>query len=161
MEPHNPHINPGPGALYVGDGDDRIAQVMEENILDIPFLKGVNNHMGSKFTASEKDVHEVLSIIKDKSLFFIDSLTTPQSKAYETARSLHVVTANRNIFIDVVREESVILSQIHKLQNHALIYGHAIGIGHPYSETACALKSSLHCFQGSCISLVPISNLLA
>jgi polysaccharide deacetylase 2 family uncharacterized protein YibQ len=160
MEPHNPKIDPGPGALFVGDENDRIIQVLEDNISNIPFAIGVNNHMGSRFTASQKDMYNTLMVIKSQSLFFIDSLTTPHSKAYQTAKSLHMATANRNIFIDIVREESAILHQIGKLQNHALRHGHAIGIGHPYPETAHALKTSLPGFQNSGISLVPISNLL-
>ncbi|MBN1850042.1 MAG: divergent polysaccharide deacetylase family protein [Deltaproteobacteria bacterium] len=160
MEPHNPSLNPGPGALYVGDGGERISRIMEENISDTPFIKGVNNHMGSRFTASEKDVREVLSVIKDKSLFFIDSLTTPQSKAYQTAKDLHLSTANRNFFLDFYREESAISSQLHKLLNYAMRHGHAIGIGHPYPETALSLKAFLPRFIHSNVSLIHISNLL-
>jgi polysaccharide deacetylase 2 family uncharacterized protein YibQ len=160
MEPHNPDIDPGPGALYVGDGHDRITQVMEENITDIPYMIGVNNHMGSRFTASQKDVHEALMVIKDQSLFFIDSLTTPRSKAYKTAKSMHLTTANRNFFLDFHREESAILSQLNKLQRYAMKQGHAIGIGHPYPETANAIRAFLPDFSHSNISLVHISNLL-
>ena len=160
MEPRNPEIDPGPGALYVGDGHEKITKVMENNISDIPFVIGVNNHMGSKFTASQEDVMEAMKVIKSKDLFFIDSLTTPRSKAYKTAKSLHITSANRNIFIDINREQSAIFSQLNKLTSYAMRHGHAIGIGHPYPETADVLSCFLPKLMDSNISLVHISHLM-
>ena len=56
MEPYNKAHDPGPGALYVGDGSRRIAAVMEANINTLPQVVGVNNHMGSRFTESGDDI---------------------------------------------------------------------------------------------------------
>ncbi len=161
MEPRNRDIDPGPGALYVGDGHERITEVIETNLFDIPFVVGVNNHMGSRFTASQKDVFETLTVIKDKDLFFIDSLTTPCSKAYKTAKNLHITAANRNLFLDIHREETAILCQLNKLKTYAIKNGHAIGIGHPYPETARALKCSFPDFLEFGISLIHMSDLMS
>ena len=98
MEPYDPQIDPGPGALYVGDEAERIINIMEENISNLPFAIGVNNHMGSKFTARQKEMNEVLPVIKRRSLFFIDSLTTGRSKGYKTAQKLPMHTAFRTLF---------------------------------------------------------------
>jgi uncharacterized protein len=54
MEPRNPEVDPGPGALYVGDGPEKIMEIMERNIAAVPYVTGVNNHMGSKFTTRQK-----------------------------------------------------------------------------------------------------------
>jgi len=35
MEPINPRLDPGPGAVYVGDDPDKIFRVIGENISDI------------------------------------------------------------------------------------------------------------------------------
>jgi hypothetical protein len=140
MEPFQSDIDPGPGALYVGDGINRIAQTMEENISDVPFAVGVNNHMGSRFTACQREMRGVLEVLKSKHLFFVDSLTTNRSKGYRTAKTLEITTARRDIFLDNRLEESAILSQLHKLKRIAKKYGRAIGIGHPFPETARALK---------------------
>ena len=160
MEPYDSDIDPGPGALYVGDGSKRIVRIIEENISAVPFITGVNNHMGSRFTACRKEMNAALRAIKAKGLFFIDSLTTSRSMAYKTAKILHMAAAFRNVFLDNLHEEHAILSQLHRLKSHAKIYGHAIGIGHPYLETAAAIGHFQRDIKGSNISMVHISHLI-
>jgi len=160
MEPLNPRLNPGPGALYVGYDAQRIVGIMEENFSSVPFAVGVNNHMGSRFTEQRREVNNALSIVKKKDLFFIDSLTSKRSIAHETAKRLHMVTDFRNVFLDNQHNESAILFQLNRLQNHALKYGHAIGIGHPYPQTAKAIGKFLRSPEYSDISLVHISSIV-
>jgi hypothetical protein len=160
MEPYNSNLNPGPGALYVGYGPRRIVRIMEENLSDVPFAIGVNNHMGSKFTSCQEEIKETLRVVKERDLFFIDSLTSSRSKAYKTAKRLRLATACRNIFLDNDPSESVILSQLFKLKRYAYAFGHAIGIGHPYIETAKAIKQFLKTFEKSDLCLVHISKLI-
>jgi polysaccharide deacetylase 2 family uncharacterized protein YibQ len=160
MEPYQSAISPGPGALYVGDEGARIFKIMEENISDVPFVAGVNNHMGSKFTTREKEMGDVLTFVKERGLFFVDSVTTGRSTAFETAKRLHIHAAFRNIFLDNRIEGSAILSQLHKLKRHALKYGRAIGIGHPFPETARAIDHFLRDQRDSGLSFVHISHVI-
>ena len=160
MEPAQAGFDPGPGALYVGDAVKRIAETMEENISRVPFAVGVNNHMGSRFTACQREMSEVLEVIKNKELFFLDSLTTNRSKGYRTAKKLQVTAARRDIFLDNRLEESAILSQLYKLKRIALRHGRAIGIGHPFPETARALKAFLSHNYPPDLSFVPMSRVL-
>jgi polysaccharide deacetylase 2 family uncharacterized protein YibQ len=160
MEPSNPNIDPGPGAVYVGDNPDKIVNVIGENISEIPYVTGINNHMGSKFTASRKEMEEALFAVKLHGLFFIDSLTPSRSKAFETAKRLHMATACRNIFLDNRPQEPAILSQLDKLKSLAIRSGYAIGIGHPYPETASAIDSFLRGMSKQEISMVYISCLI-
>jgi len=160
MEPINPRLDPGPGAVYVGDDPDKIFRVIGENISDIPFVTGINNHMGSRFTSCQKEMEEALIAVKMRGLFFVDSLTTSLSKAYKTAKKLRVATARRNIFLDNDPVESIILSQLNELKRLALSSGYAIGIGHPYPETARAIQSFLKGLKKSNISMVYISSLI-
>jgi polysaccharide deacetylase 2 family uncharacterized protein YibQ len=160
MEPFNPQIDPGPGALYVGYEANRIADILERNIVGLPYVIGVNNHMGSRFTASQKEVKDFIVFIKETGLFFIDSLTTNRSKAYKTAKQLNVDTARRNIFLDNCLEESAILYQLTRLRTIAQKYGCAIGIGHPFPETARALRHFIKGDGFAGCSLVPVSKLI-
>jgi len=160
MEPLNPQLNPGPGALYVGYDAERIVRIMEENFSSVPFAIGVNNHMGSRFTERRREVSDVLNIIKNKNFFFIDSLTSNQSVAHETAKRLHIATDFRNVFLDNQHNESAILFQLNRLKNYAVKYGHSIGIGHPYPQTAKAIEKFLRSFEYSGISLVHMSNIV-
>ena len=160
MEPFNPRLDPGPGAVYVGDDPDKIVSIIGDNISNIPFVTGLNNHMGSRFTSSQKEMEEALIPIKMRGLFFVDSLTTNLSMAYKTAKKLHVATACRNIFLDNNPAEPAILSQLNELHKVAMRSGYGIGIGHPYPETARAIQSFLRGLKKSDISMVYISRLI-
>ncbi|RPI78591.1 MAG: divergent polysaccharide deacetylase family protein [Desulfobacteraceae bacterium] len=160
MEPHGANIDPGPGAVYVGDDAQKISQVVAANIAKIPFATGVNNHMGSRFTEYPREMTSALAVVKERGLFFIDSLTSGHSQAYKTARNLHIPWAYRHIFLDNSPEEAAILSQLRQLKRRALQRGQAIGIGHHFPETARAIKKFLKELQDTDIALVYSSDLL-
>jgi len=160
MEPYNNGCDPGPGALFVGDNAQHIEEILQTNIRSIPFAKGVNNHMGSKFTASPNEIGNALKVIRSRGMFFVDSYTSSHSLAHATARRYHMHTAHRNVFLDNVRQESVIMSQLVHLQKHAMLYGRAIGIGHPFPETARAIGRFAKGLKQSNVSLVPVSEIL-
>jgi uncharacterized protein len=160
MEPFNPRIDPGPGALYVGDDRGKIVDTLEGNIEEMPFAVGVNNHMGSKFTSTRREIADALNVIKKKELFFIDSLTSWRSNAFQTAKKLRMATAHRHIFLDNVVQEHAIYCQLLKLVRHATRYGLAVGIGHPFPETAAAIEKYLGALSHSRVSLVYASQIL-
>ncbi len=143
MEPYQRNLNPGPGALYINHSSEAIAKTIKKNLLSVPLVTGVNNHMGSRFTSSENKMKEVLTILKKSGLFFIDSLTTHQSIAYKTAKHLNLESNFRNIFLDNFVDEKAILTQLNRLEMHAIKHGHAIGIGHPHPQTARAIRQFL------------------
>jgi hypothetical protein len=160
MQPYNSSLDPGPGALYEGDAPSKISGIIEENISEVPLAIGVNNHMGSRFTECQKEIHEALTVIKNNDLFFVDSRTSTHSKAFGTARRLHLTSDRRNVFLDTPRNESTILSRLNQLKRCARKYGHAIGIGHPFPETARAIKYFLKNPGFSDISFVHISKVM-
>lgn len=160
MEPGDPRVDPGPGALYVGDNPDKINRIIEENIAELPLATGINNHMGSRFTESREKMTETLRVIKDSGLFFVDSRTSQHSKAYMVAKTLHMPSAYRHIFLDNVLSEPAILLQLRKLTQCALRYGTAIGIGHPFPQTAHALKSFVEEVNSPKVSFVHVSKVL-
>ncbi|RZB34231.1 MAG: uncharacterized protein SRB2_03624 [Desulfobacteraceae bacterium Eth-SRB2] len=161
MEPYNiDSFDPGPGALYVGDGADKIERIIEENIAGVPYAVGVNNHMGSRFTEAYKETREVLENVKKRDLFFVDSFTSSHSMGYRTARKLHMAATGRNIFLDNVHNDSAIYNQLNKLKRHSKKYGHAVGIGHPFPETVHTIGRFVKNIKDSDISLVHVSDVL-
>ncbi len=160
MEPCDARIDPGPGALYVGDRATRIATVMSKNFEDVPFAVGVNNHMGSRFTARRDEMNRVLQVVRERQLFFIDSLTTRHSEGYQVAQRLHVDTACRNLFLDVRQDYAAIFRQLLTLRNRAHRYGRAIGIGHPFPETIRAIARFVETLPSSGFSMVYASEAL-
>ena len=160
MEPFSKIQDPGPGALYVGDDPERITEVMESNFCNIPHAAGVNNHMGSKFTESGDDIGKVMKIVRQKNLFFVDSWTSNHSKAHAISRSFGIPTLSRRIFLDNVREESAVMSELARLKECAFRTGQAIGIGHPFSSTARAINRFARDRNNADIELVSVSELL-
>ncbi len=161
MEAHDRRLNPGPGALYVGYGAERIANIVRENLAGIPHALGVNNHMGSRLTECRDEINQVLNIIENRSLFFVDSVTSIHSIAYQEASRRRIPFAVRNIFLDNFRNEAFIINQLLTLEQEALKYGRAVGIGHPFPETAGAISRFLSENQKLAQTLVPISAVLS
>ncbi len=160
MEPLDDCCDPGPGAVFVGDNANQIESIIQSNIREIPFAKGVNNHMGSRFTASSYEIAAALKVIRSRNLFFIDSITSNRSLAHATAKQYRIPTAYRNVFLDNIREESAILVRLNQLRKHALRHGRAIGIGHPFPETARAIGRFTEQLKQSHVKLVPASHML-
>ena len=161
MEPFDPRVDPGPGAVYVRDRSERIEDMLTNNIQAVPHAVGVNNHMGSRFTSSRRKIQIALQAIKREGLFFIDSLTSHRSCAYLTARRINMATGRRNAFLDNTRHAANILQRLYHLVDHALFTGAAIGIGHPFPETAMAIRQFCSEIQGTGVHIVPISEVLA
>jgi len=157
MEPCRADCDPGPGALYVGEPRHIITRTMAANIAAVPHVVGVNNHMGSRFTACPREIDDALRCVKQRGLFFIDSVTTSHSQAFHTARKLHMTAASRHVFIDHRRDEASILAQLAKLERLARRRGCAIGIGHPYPETARALTRHIETLRDPVVEWVPVS----
>lgn len=161
MEPYDRRLDPGPGALFIGDSATRITDVVHRNVRAVPHAAGVNNHMGSRFTASGTHIRCALRAIKQHDLFFIDSLTTCRSKAYRTACGMHMHSGRRDAFLDIDRRPQAILHCLYAVLNQALMHGQAIAIGHPYPETAAALALFSSEIQDTPVRMVPVSHLLA
>jgi polysaccharide deacetylase 2 family uncharacterized protein YibQ len=160
MEPIDRHLSPGPGAVYVGDSQARIKDMVAQNIQAVPHAVGVNNHMGSRFTSSNPEMLAALQAIKQEGLFFVDSLTTHRSCAYLTARLIRMRTGRRDTFLDISRRPIDIIHQLYRLVAQALQTGSAIGIGHPYPETADAIHQFYTEIQDTGVRIVPIGAIL-
>jgi len=131
MEPLDyPDVNPGKNAIFSFDTAKYIEDKMNDIILNISDAKGANNHMGSKATQDKELMYSVLKILKNNNMFFIDSLTTKDSCAYDVALKLNMKTAKRDIFLDNEDNFSYINIQFEKLKDIAKARGTAIGIGH-------------------------------
>jgi len=144
MEPNEyPMIDPGPGALLSSMSPDERIKQLNANIDLIPGVCGVNNHMGSKTTTMSDEMNQVFTVLKKRGLFFIDSRTTAATLSMSSARLFKVPFAERDVFLDHVRNASEIRAQVEHLINIAEVHGKALGIGHPYEVTYEVLKKAL------------------
>lgn len=130
----------GEGVLLLGFSMDQMREELRRNIMAVPNIVGVNNHMGSKFMENEEPVKTVMQELKARDLYFVDSLTTPNSRGYSVARRLGVKTLKRDVFIDQSeRGKKYTVEQLDRLVRIAEKNGIAVGIGHPYPQTIDAL----------------------
>lgn len=144
MEPNEyPKVKPGHGAIMAGMSPDTVLNKMNENLEEIPHIKGVNNHMGSRITANSTQMYQIFTAIKKKDLFFIDSRTTTNTVCKPSARLFKIPFAERDVFLDHVQSETEIDGQLKKLVSIAKARGFAVGIGHPHEETYEVLKKTL------------------
>ncbi|MBU0973190.1 MAG: divergent polysaccharide deacetylase family protein, partial [Proteobacteria bacterium] len=158
MEPvEYPEVNPGPGALLSSMTPDKLLEQLRKNIIEVPGVVGVNNHMGSKLTADSDKMNQIFTILKKQDLFFIDSRTSPVSRGQESARLFKLRFAQRDIFLDNSQNIPYISGQFGRLIKIAQKHGIAIGIGHPYKSTLEALKIELPKLNGR-IRIVPASH---
>ena len=161
MEPIDyPNKNPGRGALMTTDSAADVARGLAAAIDDVPFAEGVNNHMGSRFTQDRRLVRAMLAAVRDRGLFFVDSLTYGSSVAHAVAREMGVPCAVRNVFLDHDPQFRPILEKIGQLVSIAQKNGFAVGIGHPHVATLEVLKTYLPGLKGRGIDVVPVSELV-
>jgi uncharacterized protein len=161
MEPTGyPKVNPGVGALLVEMTEVELVQTLRKDLDAFPYIKGVNNHMGSKFCQNERKLRPVMLELNTRGLFFLDSRTTSKTKAYTVAQELHVPSAERNVFLDNIQNPRAIRAQLNRLTELAHLRGEAIGIAHPHEVTLEVLRREIPKLSGKGVELVPVSQLV-
>jgi len=160
MESNNSDADPGPGVIKSYMSEEEIKQAVRDSILNFPYIIGVNNHMGSKITEDREIMEIVLEEIKGYNLFFIDSITTKDSIAYEVAQEMEIKSAVRSVFLDNENDMEYIKGQMLEVQKTALREGEAIAIGHSRINTFYVLKRMIPELIRAGIEIVPVSELV-
>ncbi len=150
--------NPGAGAIYTGMSQAEVRAILQKNLKSVPYIAGVNNHMGSQATQDRMIMTTVLAEIDRERLFFVDSLTTSQSVCREVARQEGIEFAARDIFLDNVQSYEYIKRQLDKLENIARRGGRAVGICHPRAVTIETLARELPELEKRGVHLVKASE---
>ncbi|MFH0855245.1 MAG: divergent polysaccharide deacetylase family protein [Candidatus Omnitrophota bacterium] len=121
------------------DKDD-ILRILDRDLANVVYAKGVSNHMGSKATCDAKTMAVIFGELKKRHLFFLDSFVTSKTVCRELARKLKLVSYRRDVFLDNIEEKGYIKKQILILKNKAKAHGFAVGIGHDRQITLEVLK---------------------
>lgn len=130
------------GLIRSGMGEAEIRSLLAEELDRIPYVRGVNNHMGSKVTADPEMMRAILEPIKERGLFFLDSRTSAKSVAYDVALGMGIPAASRQVFLDADGDAGLIKGRLLELFRIARRDGRAIGICHPFRETLRTLKEN-------------------
>jgi len=139
----------------------QVAAMVDQFLQNVPDAAGVNNHQGSQATADAALMDELMPVLRDRHLFYVDSRTTAATVAYDTAQDFGVRSAFRNVpFLDDVAEVAAVRKQLELALRGAREKGGAVAIGHPHPATLQALREVLPQAQERGIHLVHASELV-
>ncbi|HOQ32975.1 MAG TPA: divergent polysaccharide deacetylase family protein, partial [Candidatus Hydrogenedens sp.] len=148
-----------PCELLVNMSEKEIEEKTENALEQIPDAKGVNNHTGGVFTLKEVPLKSFMKVLKEKKMFFVDSVVVGGSKAYQVAKDEGVPALQRDIFLDHEYTTSKIKESLEILKKIAKKKGKAIGIGHFRDLTIKVLKEELPKFEEQGFELVHVSEM--
>ncbi len=123
-------------------------------------LKGINNHMGSRFTESAAKLDVVMNVLKEKGLFFLDSKTSQYSQGFQVAQMEGVQYIERDVFLDNENDYEYVMEQLKETEEIAAKQGYAVAIGHAKSETYKALKDWVQTLEEKGLKLVHLSEMI-
>ena len=162
---HMPMENMSRDLLHEGQiethmNESDIQRLMLEALAQVPRAVGVNNHMGSKFTADADALSLFMVGVREEGLFFVDSRTTTDSHAYQVAKAYGIPSAYRDLFLDHDNDLESIHKRFRELMDTAIRDGSAIGICHFRPNTASVLRAMLPELRLAGIELVHASELV-
>lgn len=150
----------GPKTLLVKSSNKDLKEHLHWHLSQFDGFIGINNHMGSKFTAAKEPLQKIMTDIKTRKLFFLDSKTAFKSLVPELAKECKVPCIERDVFIDHDPTSKAIETQLKLIEEIALKNGTAIAIGHPKDETLKALEKWIPTLSKKGYNLVPLSALV-
>jgi hypothetical protein len=161
MEPeHSTHVSPGEGAILVGMSAAEVQRVVQNDLASVPYAMGVNNHMGSRATRDANLMANVMKVLANRRLYFIDSRTTAETTALDAARDQHLPAFYRAVFLDNTESLPYTLKQLREFRHTVEREGVALAIGHPHPTTIAALAQFLPELESSDIQLVAPSQIV-
>jgi polysaccharide deacetylase 2 family uncharacterized protein YibQ len=159
MEPGG-RADPGPNALLVTLSDRELKHRVTTALDSFDGYVGVNNHMGSRFTAYRPGMEAVLRQFKERGLLFLDSRTTPSSVGDQVAQEVGVPSVARNVFLDDDESIDAVRRKLAETEGVAQRQGFAVAIGHPHEATILALAEWLPAVAAKGFALAPLSAVL-
>ncbi|HEY9160591.1 MAG TPA: divergent polysaccharide deacetylase family protein [Desulfomonilia bacterium] len=153
-----PGKNPGRGAILSDMDKDEVLAVLEKDLNNIPYAIGASNHMGSKITQDRDKMTVIINELKRRDMFYIDSMTSPNSICLDVSKDAGEPFARRDVFLDNELNEVYITGQLDRLKRIAMKNGYAIGICHPHEETIAVLEKEIPRLRAHGIELEPVSK---
>ncbi|MEO9522006.1 divergent polysaccharide deacetylase family protein [Marinobacter alexandrii] len=151
----------GPGGLTSDMDENSMALTLRRALQSIPYVQGVNNHMGSLLTQKLQPMDWVMRELRQYPLYFVDSRTIASSVAGEVAEAYQIPSLTRDVFLDHEQTEEFVDRQFKLLIQRARKNGSAIGIGHPHKVTVDYLEKHLPELDAQGVAIATVSGLWA
>ncbi len=149
------------GAVTLDMTRAEFAKVVESNLAALPYVRGVNNHMGSLLTRHPGHMLWLMQELRRHApMFFVDSRTTVATVARQVAEENGVPSTQRNVFLDNTLDMAALDRQFDRLLSLARKHGSAVAIGHPYPQTLALLERRLPGLRREGIELVPVASVI-
>lgn len=145
--------------LYTTMSDDEIRATLDRCLRSVPHAVGISNHEGSKATEDMRLMTTVLTELKKRDMFFLDSVVTNDSTAEYLAKKIGIKFAKRAIFLDNESSPDYIKSQLDKAVTLALKTGAAVAIGHDRPNTVAVLREMVPRIKEKGIEMTGVSGL--
>lgn len=145
--------------LHPGMSSAEVEKTFSSMLETVPYAQGVNNHEGSLGTSDQKLMDELMPLLRQRNLFFIDSRTTAATVAESSAHVAGVATARRNVFLDDEQTVGATKRQFALAIRDAKVNGSALAIAHPHPTTLEALGEMLPDAERQGVRLVFASDL--
>ncbi len=150
----------GRGFLETGMTAAAIDDQLERDLRAVPYIVGVNGHMGSRFTSDPGAMEVLLRALRRRGLFFLDSRTSAESVAAPIAARLGVAFGERSVFLDHEPTTAEVERRLDEAVAIAKRHGSAIAIGHPHAATIDVLARRLAGIGRDGVRVVPASVLM-
>jgi polysaccharide deacetylase 2 family uncharacterized protein YibQ len=150
----------GQGALTADMPREEFDRALADALDAVPLARGVNNHMGSELTQLPLQMGWLMQALLRRDLYFVDSRTSAETVAAETAAAYRVPNLSRTVFLDNERTPEAIGQHFDRLVRLAEQNTLAVGIGHPYPETAKFLREAIPALRCRGVELAYVSEVL-
>ena len=155
------HNRLGKGGLTEDMHQKEFVKNIVDALASIPYVAGVNNHMGSLLTQQHEHMMWLMQEINNRgNMFFVDSRTIGSSVAQKVAMESHTPNMRRDVFLDTDRDPDAIRAEYNRLIDIAQREGTALAIGHPYHQTLEFLKEVLPEVEKQGVELISVSALI-
>ena len=150
----------GPFAWHPDLPVDELEKRLNAAFKAVPYTSGINNHMGSRMTSQPQAMAWLMGNLQQRHKFFVDSRTSAQTVAAAEAQKIGLASVSRDVFLDDVRTEQAISTQLHTAINLARKQGSAVMIGHPYPQTLAVLERELPKLKAQGIDWIDIRQMI-
>jgi len=151
----------GPGGLTADMDEQTMTLTLRRALQSIPYVQGVNNHMGSLLTQQLRAMDWVMKELNRYPIYFVDSRTIASSVAGDVARAYSIPSVTRDVFLDHEQTEEFVHRQFRLLIKRARENGTAVAIGHPHKVTVDYLEKHLPLLDQEGIAIATISGIWA
>ncbi|OGW85677.1 MAG: hypothetical protein A3C35_08005 [Omnitrophica bacterium RIFCSPHIGHO2_02_FULL_46_11] len=159
LEPESAEDEPGPGLMTVNMSSYEVKAVLDKDLASVPGVTGANNHMGSRATRDRALMYFIVKELKARQLFFLDSMTHPDSVGHDVAHAMGLTPLKRDVFLDNQDDFDYVTERIQETAQIAKQMGVAVAIGHYRENTLSAIKKAMPGLQADGIEIVRLQDL--